>query len=42
MNLEEKFRELEQKNQQAGFAGGSKRMAHKAGKMTARERLESS
>ncbi|MFC2075229.1 acyl-CoA carboxylase subunit beta [Bdellovibrionota bacterium] len=42
MSLEEKFRELEAKNQEAELCGGEERVEkqHAAGKLTARERIE--
>jgi len=42
MSLEERFAELRQRNEAADLAGGRERIArqHKAGKKTARERLE--
>jgi propionyl-CoA carboxylase beta chain len=41
MSLEEKFQELEKRNQEAELGGGEKRIAkqHEAGKLTARERI---
>ena len=42
MNLEDKFKFLKQKKEEAKLGGGPKRIEeqHKKGKLTARERIE--